>query len=382
MQNQKDKFQLKEGVSYINCAYMSPLLKSSEEAGFEGMKRKRNPFEVTQEDFFKDVVLAKDAFSRIVNCEAESVAIFPSVSYGFASVLNSFQAKNKKHCILVSNEFPSGYFEAEKWAKKNTAELKVVSPTNSNQRIETWNEDILNAINEDTAFVLMSSVHWMDGSIFDLEKIGAKCRLFGAKLLVDGTQTVGALPLDLKKANVDFLVCATYKWLFGPYSSAIGYVSSEFEQGEALEESWMNRSNAVDFSKLADYGNTYFPGAAKFNVGETNDFIKIPMLVNSFEQILDWKVSEIQAYCKGLLKPLCDFMAENGSFLESERYQAKHLIGFQLNQKLNAQEVMENLKKNQIYLSVRGTSLRVSPNVYNTEDDIKKLIEVLKNINR
>jgi selenocysteine lyase/cysteine desulfurase len=217
----------------------------------------------------------------------------------------------------------------------------------------------------------------MDGSIFDLEKIGKKCHSFGAKLLVDGTQSVGAKPMDVKLQQVDALICATYKWLFGPYSSAIGYISSDFHQNEALEESWMNRRNAVNFAKLADYESDYFPGAAKFNVGETNDFIKIPMLNAAFRQILDWKVSEIQNYCQELLLPLKNFMAENGSQLENDKFQAQHLIGFQLNKKLNAQALMENLKKNQIILSVRGNSLRVSPNVYNTTEDIQRLIEAL-----
>lgn len=378
MQNQKDKFQIKEGVSYINCAYMSPLLKSSEEKAIEGMIRKRNPFEVGQEDFFKDTVFVKEAFARIVNCNVQNVAIFPSVSYGFSSALNSFEVKDKRHCLVVANEFPSGYFSAEKWAQKHGKELKVIASKDSNNRIETWNNDILAAINEDTAFVLISSVHWMDGSIFDLQKIGEKCHSYGAKLLVDGTQSVGALPMDLKTNNVDVLVCATYKWLFGPYSSAIGFISDDFSEGDALEESWMNRTNAHDFAKLCDYGNDYFPGAAKFNMGETNDFIKMPMLSNSFQQILDWKVDEIQNYCKTLLQPLCDFMSENDIHLEASQYQAQHLIGFQFKDKLNAQKLMEDLKKNYIYLSVRGESLRVSPNVYNTEDDIQKLITILK----
>lgn len=378
MENQKHKFQIKESVSYINCAYMAPLLKSTEEAGIEGMIRKRNPFEVAQEDFFTDVDRLKDLFAQLINCRPGQVALFPSTSYGFASVLNNIPSEGRKHCVVIENEFPSGYFAAEKWAQKHQAKLEIVAASDFGSRIENWNEAVLNAITPETAFVLLSYVHWMDGSIFDLKRLGEKCKSLGVKLIIDGTQGIGALPLDLQECHVDALICATYKWLLGPYSSAIGYIGDTFSQGEPLEESWMNRLNAHDFANLANYEASYFPLAGRFNVGETSDFMKIPMLIDSIGQLLEWKVQEIQAYCKQILAPLRDFMAENGVHLENEQFQAQHLTGFQMNERLNAQELIPALKANNIILSVRGNSLRVSPNVYNTDEDIEKLIGVLK----
>lgn len=378
MENQKDKFQIREGVSYINCAYMSPLMRSSEEKGYEGLIRKRNPFEVAQEDFFTDVTRVKELFGRLVNCQPGQVALFPSTSYGFASVLNNIKAGDRDHCILVANEFPSGYMAADKWAGKHGASLKIIAPEKSPEKIRQWNQDLLEAISEKTAFVLVSSVHWMDGSVFDLERIGAKCRSLGAKLIVDGTQSVGAMPMDVQRFQIDALICATYKWLFGPYSTAIGYLGECFENGEAIEESWMNRTNAYDFSSLANYGQEYFPMSGRYNVGETSDFIKTPMLIDSLSRVLEWQPQNIRDYCKELLEPLCNFMNENGIFLEDGEFQAGHLVGFGLNDRLKSDVLIPKLREKNIILSVRGTSLRVSPNVYNTEEDISKLVDVLK----
>lgn len=382
MKSQKDKFQLKKGISYINCAYMSPLLISADKKGIEGMKRKRNPFEISQDDFFKDAQVVKNLFATIVNCSMQNVAIFPSVSYGFSSITANISAKNKKNVIVVANEFPSAYFAAKTWCEKNKCELKVISnidnQENNEQRTEIWNEDILNTIDENTAFILISSIHWMDGTKFNLEKIGKKCKQVGAKFLVDGTQSVGALKMDVAKFNIDFLVCASYKWLFGPYSSSIAYISSVFENGKPLEESWMNRKNAKDFSNLTNYNDNYFEGAGRFNVGETNDFIKMPMLIESFKQIIEWNPNQIQKYCKKLTQPLNAFFKEIDIHISDEKFQAQHLIGFKLEQKFNVLKLQEDLIKNKIYLSLRGDFLRISPNIYNTQKDIKKLISVLK----
>jgi selenocysteine lyase/cysteine desulfurase len=375
----KDKFQLKKGIRYINCAYMAPLLKSSEELGIEGLKRKRNPFEISELDFFTDVEKVKVKFGELVNCKNSQVALIPSVSYGFASVFKNLKHKKGQHGIVISDEFPSGYFSASVWCKKNSAELKIIhAPDSLLERGKIWNEKLLEAIDEKTAFVLISSVHWMDGTKFDLETLGNKCKEFGVKFLIDGTQSVGALKMDVQKFNIDALICAGYKWLLGPYSQALAFISDSFNEGSPLEESWMNRTNAHNFSKLASYENAYFPNASRYNVGETSDFTKIPMINESLRQILEWKVDTIQAYCKEIVSPLIDFLKTNEITVEDEKYRTNHLLGFKLPKYIKPSTLLEDLQKEKIYLSLRGESLRISPNVYNTKEDIEILIETLK----
>ncbi|MES2587631.1 MAG: aminotransferase class V-fold PLP-dependent enzyme [Bacteroidota bacterium] len=375
----KHKFQLKEDIKYINCAYMAPLLKSSEELGIEGLKRKRNPFEISALDFFTDVEKVRVKFSELVNCTSSQVALMPSVSYGFASVFKNLKYKKGQHGIVVSDEFPSGYFSASAWCKENNAELKTIqAPDLLFGKGKIWNENLLEAINKNTAFVLISSVHWMDGTKFDLETLGNKCKEVGAKFLIDGTQSVGALKMDVQKFKIDALICAGYKWLLGPYSQVLAFINESFNEGSPLEESWMNRTNAHDFSKLATYENTYFSDASRYNVGETSDFAKIPMIDESLRQILEWKVETIQGHCKELVSPLIDFLKENEISVEDEKYRTNHLLGFKLPKHIKATNLLEDLQKEKIYLSLRGESLRISPNVYNTKEDIDVLIETLK----
>ena len=105
----------------------------------------------------------------------------------------------------------------------------------------------------------------MNGTKFDLKKIGEKCKNNNTFFIVDGTQSVGALSIDVKEIKPDALICAGYKWLFGPYSMALGYYSSKFNDGIPIEESWMNRTNAQDFSNLTEYDSKYKPMAGRSN---------------------------------------------------------------------------------------------------------------------
>uniref|UniRef100_UPI0025DEDD39 aminotransferase class V-fold PLP-dependent enzyme n=1 Tax=Algoriphagus sp. TaxID=1872435 RepID=UPI0025DEDD39 len=220
----------------------------------------------------------------------------------------------------------------------------------------------------------------MSGVKFNLKAIGEKCQEIGAYFIVDGTQSVGAMPMDVKEFKIDALICAAYKWLLGPYSIALAYIGEKFANGIPLEESWMNRVNARNFSSLSDYADKYQPGAGRFNVGETSNFIMMPMLKDSLSQLLEWTPSKIQEYAKNLNSPLREFLKEIGGVMEDDAYLAYHLIAPKLPEVISSEDLKRSLDLNKIYLSVRGEYLRISVNVFNTEEDISKLSQIIKSL--
>lgn len=380
---QKHLFQLEKGTHYLNCAYKSPLLKSAEEAAINALIRERNPIDVLPKDFFTEVKTMRKLFGEIVNCKGSEVAVIPSTSYGFSSALNNIQPKKGQHAISIENEFPSGYFSIERWCNTHDVELNVIgSNPDLTLKGEDWNKRILAAISKDTAVVILSSIHWMNGIKFDLEKIGAKCKSVDAKFIVDGTQSVGVVEIDVKKCNIDALFCASYKWLFGPHSLAVAYFSETFNNGIPLEESWMNRTNAENFSRLTNYDSEYTEDAGRFNVGQNSNLLLMPMFNAALTQILEWTIPEIEAYCKELIKPLISYLEEIGVEFEPEEYFSSHLFNLNLPAKIKPNQLREKLVENNVYISVRGDALRVSVNVFNTKQDIEKLIIVIKSVHR
>lgn len=379
MNSQKDLFQLPDDIHYLNCGYMSPLLKSVEAAGIAGMQRKRIPSGILTEDYFNDSVKLRQLFGKLINCNPDQVTVIPSTSYGLQNALNNIPFDKGKFAVTLSDEFPSNFYSIEKWCRNNNKELKIIdSGKASAGRAKNWNENILDAINNETSVVIISSLHWMDGTLFDLEAIGKRCREVNAFFMVDGTQSVGALPMDVTKFNIDVLVCAAYKWLLGPYSMGLAYYNDSFNNGIPLEESWLNRANANDFSRLTEYTNEYKPGAARYDVGEHSNFILTPMLIKSIEQISAWEVPAIQDYCGQLVAPLIAFLKENGVWVEDDVYRANHLFGFLLPPHINSSLLLNELQKRKIFISVRGDSIRVSPHLYNNERDIQALIDTLQ----
>ncbi len=366
MDCQKHLFSLPNDLHYLNCAKKSPLLKSAEEIGVKSLQRDRNPDDISTEDFFSVQQEVRGLFSQLVNCNSSQVALLPATSYGFASVLKNVNAKKDGNAVIVKGAFPSGYFALEKWCKRNNNTLNVVTHSEELVRLgKDWNARIVSSINNMTSVVLLSGIHWMSGVLFDLKEIGEKCQEVGAIFIVDGTQSVGALTMDVKAFKIDALICAGYKWLFGPYSTALGYFGETFNEGEPIEESWMNRTNSNRFSELTDYEDEYHSDAGRYNVGQTSNFILMPMLREGLRQINSWGPENIQAYCKGLTQPLLSYMDSIGGIYEADAYFAHHLFSFRLPETIDQEVLKQELQDNKIGISVRGESLRISVHVFN-----------------
>ena len=379
MDSQKHLFSLDPTIHYLNCGYKGPLMKASEQAAVDALIRERNPASIKPEDFFNGAKEVKGRFAELINCDPLQVALIPSTSYGFATALGNIACEPGQHAIVLEDEFPSGYFSLKTWCDKNQAILRLVGPDkDASTPGESWNRKILDSITSETAVVLMSSVHWMNGLKFDLESIGQKCKTEGAIFIVDGTQSTGAAEMDVKRFKIDALICAGYKWLFGPYGMGISYFGHAFDGGKPLEESWLNRTNSQDFGNLTKYDHEYTEDSGRYNVGEMSNFILLPMLNESLKQINEWTVKEIENYCQVLTLPLYKYLSSRGVTLEEEQYSSHHLIGLKLPKEFDSELLKRNLQENKVSVSNRGGNLRVSVHVFNTAEDIRQLIDALE----
>ena len=277
---QKHAFSLPDGLHYLNCAYMSPLPNIVELAGIEGIRRKRVPSKITPADFFEDGEGVRRLFADLIHLShPDHIALIPSVSYGMAIVARNVPVSKEQNIVVLSEQFPSNIYPWRRMWKEKGVEIKTVSPPEKTSgRAVGWNTKILEAINADTAIVAMGHVHWADGTLFDLEAIGSRARSVGAALVIDGTQSIGALPFDVNKIQPDVLICAGYKWLLGPYGIGLAYFGPRFHDGIPLEENWIGRLNSDQFSRLVQYEDRYQPGVKRFDVGERSNFILIPMM--------------------------------------------------------------------------------------------------------
>jgi selenocysteine lyase/cysteine desulfurase len=380
MQNQRRKFSLAKGVTYLNCAYMSPLLKSVEKAGILGMQGKRNPINISTDDFFSDSARLRTEFAKLINTRNQKrIAIIPSASYGLATVTRNLRLEAGDTIVVAAEQFPSNYYPWQSLCQEKKALLNVVSPPDTLEgRGKHWNEKILESIDSKTRVVALGHVHWADGTRFNLKDIRRRTREVGALLIIDGTQSVGAMPFDVEKIQPDALVCAGYKWLMGPYSIGLAYYGEYFDSGTPVEENWINRLNSEDFAGLVRYQDKYQPGALRYDVGEHSNFILVPMLLEGLRQINQWTPAGIQEYCRKISSSFINRLLEMDFWVENESFRGEHLFGIRFPKGISTGIMKEEIGIKKISVSFRGDSMRVSPHLYNDTSDFDKLLKVIQ----
>ncbi len=380
MKTQKDKFKIPQEVAYLNTAYMSPLLKSVEQIGIKAVSKKCFPYNIKVNDFFVPVEELKTLFAKLIQANTpNSIAVIPSASYGLATVSNNIRLNPDDEVLVVEDQFPSNIYTWKRLIERYKAKLKIIkSPTTNINRGKIWNQNILDSITNKTAVVALPQVHWADGTLFDLKSVREKSNQHNALLIVDGTQTVGAYPFSIKEIQPDALICASYKWLLGPYSIGLAFYGEKFNNGIPIEENWINRFNSENFAGLVNYQDIYKEGANRYSVGEVSNFILVPMAIKALEQIIEWDPQNIQNYCAEISQKSISKLNELSCFVEQEKFRGNHLFGIKLNKHINKEILKKEFEKNNVYVSFRGTFVRVSSHLFNSTEDFDKLIGCFK----
>ena len=379
---QRDQFNLPEEVSYLNCANIAPLMNRLSVLGKEAIDIRQRPYQIALEDWFKPIKDLKRNFATLINCEeSERIALIPSVSYGIATVAKNIHFKVGDEIVVAAEQYPSNYYSWSNIAQQFEVKLTAVEPPiQVENRGRLWNEAILNSITDRTKVVALGNVHWTDGTLFRLEEISKKAKQHNALLIIDGSQSIGALPFDIQKINPDAVFCVGYKWLLGPFSLGLSYFGKYFDKGSPLEENWINRMDSDDFQNLVRYKDEYRPYAGRYNVGENSNFHLTPILNEAIAQLIEWKVDDIQAYCQQLIEDPISELKELGCIIDEDEFRASHLFGIRFEKPIDLKMLQELFIKNQVYISLRGSAVRVSVNVYNDENDMDKLVHCIKKV--
>lgn len=370
--SQRHLFDLPDDIAYLNCAYMAPQLRAVTEAGLAAVRTKSAPWDVTPADFFAGSEELRAAFAALLGADADSIALVPSVSYGIGAAVANIKVGPGQTVVLLAEDFPSDVYPWRAAAQVHGGEIVTVTrPADGD-----WTPAVLAAVDERTAVVAVPHCHWTDGSLVDLVAVGEAARGVGAALVVDATQSLGALPLDLAAVRPDFLVAAGYKWLLGPYSLGYLYVAPQHRDGMPLEQNWITRAGSEDFAGLVDYVDDFAPGARRFDMGERSNFVLVPMALAAVRQLLAWSVPAIAATIESLTSLVAAGAVERGYAVAPAALRGPHLLGLRKPGGVPS-DLGARLAAAGVHVSLRGDSIRVSPHVYNTSDDVNRLLSAL-----
>ena len=377
--SQRALFDVPEGVAYFNTASNSPQLNASRARLLEGAGAKSHPWERQPSDYFADADRIRQLAADLFGADADAWAIIPAASYGVSAAARAIEPTLRPgdRIVVMADEFPSNMLPWRRMATEAGAELTSVPPPTDGNRTAA----VLAAIRPGVRVVAVSHCHWTNGALLDLTAISAACRRIEAILVLDVTQSLGALPLDLATIDPDFMVAAGYKWLLCPYGFGLMYVAPRWREARPLEESWLARADADHIATLMSFSDVYRPGARRFDVGETCVVTILPGAIAALEQLQAWGVARIAESLGMISARIASELDANGFGVMPAEQRAPHMFGATLPQGSTG-DLAGSLREQGVFVSRRGRSIRFAPHLHVSEADMVQLANALRQIYR
>jgi selenocysteine lyase/cysteine desulfurase len=365
-------FLVPDDVAYFNTASLAPMLRRVREAGTAALDQRARPWEVADADWFTEVEHLRALAGQLVGDAAgEGVALVPATSYGFATAVANLPVPADSTIIVLDGEYPSGIYTLRRHASRFGARIRTVIAEGG----QDWTDAVLAAIDETTTIVSVPQVHWTDGAWLELGRIARRVHDLGAALIIDASQSLGAVPLDVATLRPDFVVSVGYKWLLGPFGRGLLWVAPQHRDGQPLEENWIVRKDAEQFARLIDYRDEYQPGARRYDQGGRTLFELTPMAIAALEQILQWRVERITASLAAVVARIEDRLTGVG-LNRPTRQHGPHMLGLPL--PADAEHVTQTLASRGVHAALRGSALRISPHLHTTDQDVDRLVDAVQ----
>ncbi len=286
--SQRSLFDIPRNVAYLNAAAWSPIPIATVEAGRAAAQRKSQPWLIDASFANAQHERARAAAARLVNADPGDIALVSSVGYGVSTAGKVLEIPRGSRVLLLENDHTSPVLE---WMSRAEAQgfttEAVKQPADGD-----WTSALLSAIDRKgaapLALVSISSVHWSDGGLIDVDRVGAAAKRHGAALLIDATHGAGVIAMDVKKLDPDFVIFPTYKWLLGPYGRAFVYVAKRHQDGVPLEQTSFGRRDVKAEQDVYFKDMRYLPDARRYDMGERDHFISMEMAAIGMEMMAAW----------------------------------------------------------------------------------------------
>ena len=375
--SQRALFDIPRDVCYMNAASWGPLPLAAQEAARAAVARKARPWELSPDLAATQHERARAAAARLINADPDDVALISSVSYGVATAAKALPVPAGARVVVLQDDHSSPVLE---WISRAPAQGFTVEAIPQPPDGD-WTSAVLAGIERrdaaPVALASMSSVHWSDGCVIDLQAVAGALRRQGAALLVDATHHAGVLPVDVRTLDPDFLVFPTYKWVLGPYGRAFLYVAKRWQSGVPLEQTSAGRQaiNSAQAPYLRDLA--YVADARRFDMGERDHFISLEMAAIGMEMIAAWGVAAITERLRVLTGRLAEQLRTATVRFPDARMRAPHVLSLGFPDGMPSR-LAERLAARKVFAAPRLGRLRISPHVYNDEEDVDRFAAIFR----
>jgi cysteine desulfurase/selenocysteine lyase len=365
-----------EDVTYLNLASQSPIPKVAYRAVQAALEWKKFPHRIPDSAYFEGPNRIRASIAKLIAGKPEEIALTTGASTGMAAVAYGLSWKPGDEILTATAEFPLQYATWKPMEAREGVQLKIVAPRDRFVSAD----DFIAAMTPRTRLVSVSLVRFDNGALLDAARVAAACHAQGALLLLDVSQCCGALPMTVAQLGADFLVCAGYKWLLGPYGTGFFWAKSEhIARMRPGPFYFMAMEGAENFSALSNENPKPARSARRWDVAETANYFNLAAIDASIEFVLRAGPETVAAHNRNLIEFMYERLPKDRciptSPLDAAQRGPYGCFAARTAEKTAA--LYAQLRKENVIVSLREGNIRVSPYLYNTERDIDRLIAVI-----
>ena len=377
----KDEWYPIEDATYLNFAAHAAIPRVALNAVQASVEAKRRPHIVDDQSFFSVARSLRQTLATLIGASQDDIALTSGAGAGLAMIAYALKWSAGDEVIIAGGEFPAHYATWKPMEAREGIKVQITHP--QGQFMQAG--DLIAAMTPRTRVISVSHVRFDDGSILDASSLTAACKRNGTLLVLDVSQSCGAIPMDVRSLGADFIVCAGYKYLLSPWGT--GFLWSKPENVDLLRPgpyNWLSQ-DVESFARLNYVDPRPARTLSRWDAAEASSIYNFNLTVMeaSARFVLNATPALIHDHNQSLINYFFERLPD-GYRLASPRL-ASHRGVFgciEVGSRSNTESLYQLLRDEQFVVALREGKIRVAPHLLNSTQDMDRLLVSLAKVRK
>jgi len=362
-----------DDATYLNFAAHAAIPRVALNAVRLSAEAKMRPHIVDDQTFFSVAASLRQTLATLIGASPDEVALTSGAGAGLAAIAYALKWSDGDEVICSRGEFPVQYATWKPMEAREAIKVRIAVP--QGQFVQS--DDLVAALTPSTRVVSVSHVRFDDGSMLDVSSLAAACKRNGTLLVLDVSQSCGAVPMNVRTLGADFIVCAGYKYLLSPWGT--GFLWMRKENLDSLRPgpyNWLSQG-VESFARLNYVDPEPAPTLSRWDSAEAASIYNFNLTVMeaSAKFVLEAGPSLIRDHNQALIDYFFERLPEGYRLASPRQASQRGVFGcIEARTRGDTEFLYQMLREERFVVALREGKIRVAPHLLNSTQDIDRLL--------
>jgi selenocysteine lyase/cysteine desulfurase len=370
-----------EDVTYLNFAAHAAIPRVAIDTVQASVAAKMHPHIVDNRAFFSVAASLRQTLATLIGASPDEIALTNGAGSGAETIAYALKWSAGDEVLIARGEFPMHYATWKPMEAREGIKVKIALP--QGQFLQS--DDLIAAMTPRTRVISVSHVRFDDGSMLDVPSLAAACNKNGTLLVLDVSQSCGAIPIDVRTLGAHFIVCAGYKYLLGPWGT--GFLWTKKQNLDWLRPgpyNWLSQG-LDDFARINFVNPGPAPNMSRWDAAEATSLYNFNLTVMeaSTRFVLNATPALVRAHTQALINHFFERLPEGCRAASPREASQRGASGcIEAGSRGGTESLYQTLRDEGFVVALREGRIRVAPHLLNTTQDIDGLLAVMTKVSK